>query len=136
MDYFWHIVKSDPSPLFIMQGQKKISFTALFQKIIIILYTVPMGGFLINTNDSTITAPSSFQNSISDLYSVSEQECLSIAETFKGSVEGNSATSDWLQKTFCSDGNKAGYGPSSSSKDCSLNFPGSRIPALSGNETD
>lgn len=41
-----------------------------------------------------------------------------------------------IKETFCSEANKASHGPSSSSKDCSLTFTASRLPALSGKETD
>lgn len=90
---------------------------------------------LINSNDSTIDSPRSFQNSILTYILYSEQKCLSTSATFKNSVEGNCATSDWLQKTFCSEANKESHGPSSSSKDL-IFFPVFRVPASSSKKTD
>lgn len=77
----------------------------------------------INSSDSTTASSSSFQNSISGPYSVLEQKRLSTAVIFlfyflfflTSSVVENSATSNWLQKTFCSEANKASHGPSSGS---------------------
>lgn len=137
MDYIWHIVKFvNIRSIFLPSS---VIFTAPLQKIIIILiHNTYRGliGLFINTNDSTITLPSWFQTSISDPYSVLKQKRLTTAAIFKSSVVGNSAISDWLQKTFCSEANKASHGPNSSSKDCSLHFPGFRLPVLSGKETD
>ena len=94
-------------------------------------------GLLINSNDSTTASPSSFQNSISGPHSVLEQKislCCSNFQQLSWWRRVLQATS--FKRRFVLKPTKQVKGPNSSSKDCSLNFPGSRLQALSGKETD
>lgn len=73
--------------------------------------------------------------SLADIQLWNKNVCLQ-QNFFNSSVVENSATNYWLQKTVCSKVNKASHGPSSSSKDCSLSFTGSKFPPVSGKGTD